>query len=237
MYISCFLLLGFVVFHAVLAADYIPTDNILLNCGANGDNTDDDGRKWTSDLASNFTLSGGSSIVSDAATQKPSVSPITYFTARIFRSEFTYSFPLVASGRKFIRLYFYPAAYANLVARNGVFSVNVGPYTLLKNFSAFDTTNNLNYDFILKEYSINIDSQTLNIKFTPSPDTPDSYAFINGIEIASHPDIYASKGTSIIIGTSTAFNIGNSIALENVYRLNVGGQAISPKGDTGLFRP
>ncbi|KAK3015794.1 hypothetical protein RJ639_007219 [Escallonia herrerae] len=35
---------------------------------------------------------------------------------------------------------------------------------------------------------------------------------------------------------STPFTIDNSTALQNVYRLNVGGQAISPSGDTGLFR-
>ncbi|CAH1446077.1 unnamed protein product [Lactuca virosa] len=157
-------------------------------------------------------------------------------TARIFRSQFTYSFP-VASGRKFVRLYFYPASYANLNASKGVFSVVSGSYTLLKNFSASETTTNLNFDFMTKEFSVNVDSGLLNITFTPSPNTPDSYAFVNGIEVVSHPDIYSSNGNAMIVGTSTGFNINNYTVLENVYRLNVGGQAISPSGDTGLFRP
>ncbi|KAL8237302.1 hypothetical protein R6Q59_018383 [Mikania micrantha] len=229
---SCFLLLVSVI-HVVLSANYDPTDKIFLNCGANVETSDDDGRKWISDVGSNYTLSGRSSIAS-AAIQKPSVPTIPYMTARLFESEFTYSFP-VSSGRKFVRLYFYPAAYANLLAKDGVFSVNVGPYTLLKNFSAYETANNLNYDFFFKEYSVNMDSGTLNVTFIPAPDHPNSYAFINGIEIVSHPDIYSSKGTSML-GTSTSFDIDNATALENVYRLNVGGQAISPNGDTGLFR-
>ncbi|KAK1412464.1 hypothetical protein QVD17_33742 [Tagetes erecta] len=157
-------------------------------------------------------------------------------TARIFRSEFNYSFP-VASGRKFVRLYFYPAVYANnLDVSKGVFSVVSGSYTLLKNFSAYETTNNLNFDFITKEYSVNVDSGYLNLTFTPAPGTPDSYAFVNGIEIVSHPDIYSSNGNTLIVGTGTSFDISNATVLENVYRLNVGGQAISPSGDTGLFR-
>ncbi|GJU20704.1 receptor-like protein kinase FERONIA [Tanacetum coccineum] len=231
-YFSCFLLLIGVVF----SANYVPADKILLNCGANGETSDDDGRKWTTDVGSEFASSGGNSIVSDAAMQKPSVPMIPYMTARIFRSEFTYSFP-VGQGRKFVRLYFYPAAYANLVDRNGVFSVHVGPYALLKNFSAYDTANNLNYDFVSKEYSVNVETGTLNVTFMPSPNVPNSYAFVNGIEVVSHPDIYSSKGTSMMVGTSTSFDIGNQTALENVYRVNVGGQAISPSGDTGLFRP
>ncbi|KAK9067768.1 hypothetical protein SSX86_011879 [Deinandra increscens subsp. villosa] len=231
----CFLLLGCAI-HVILAADYVPTDKILLNCGANGDLTDDDGRGWTSDVGSKFAESGASSIVSDATTQKPSVPTVPYMTARIFREEFTYSFP-VASGRKFVRLYFYPAVYANnLDVSKGVFSVVSGSYTLLKNFSAYETTNNLNFDYISKEYSFNVDSGTLNLTFTPAPGTRDSYAFVNGIEIVSHPDIYSSDGNTIIVGTGTSFDISNETVLENVYRLNVGGQAISPPADTGLYR-
>ncbi|KAI3805834.1 hypothetical protein L1987_21721 [Smallanthus sonchifolius] len=231
----CFLLFGCAI-HVILAANYVPADKILLNCGANDELTDEDGRQWTTDVGSKFAVPGASSIVSDAATQKPSVPTVPYMTARIFRSEFTYSFP-VAPGRKFVRLYFYPAVYANnLDVSKGVFSVVSGSYTLLKNFSAYETTNNLNYDYISKEYSINVDSGSLNLTFTPAPGTPDSFAFVNGIEIVSHPDIYSSNGNTMIVGTGTSFEINNDTVLENVYRLNVGGQSISASGDTGLFR-
>nr|XP_043631996.1 receptor-like protein kinase FERONIA [Erigeron canadensis] len=229
--LSCFVLLV----HVVLAANYVPTDVILLNCGANGETSDPDGRKWSTDIGSKFASSETNSIVSDATIQKPSISETPYMTARIFPSEFTYSFPLT-SGRKFLRLYFYPADYPNLNATTGVFSVKAGQYTLLKNFSAYDTITNLNYDFISIEYSIYVESGTLNVTFTPARDTPNSYAFINGIEVVSHPDIYSSVRTSMLVGTSRTFDIDNSTALENVYRLNVAGHAISANGDTGMFR-
>lgn len=224
------------VVHLVSAANYEPAVDILLNCGASSQANDTDNRQWTSDIGSNIFSAVGSSSVSTAATQAPSVPTVPYMTARIFQSDFTYSFS-VASGRKFIRLYFYPASYSSLNASNAIFSVTVGPYTLLKNFSASQTAQALNYDFIEKEYSVNVPNQTLNITFIPSSRTSNSYAFVNGIEIVSMPDMYNTEGgTTIPLGQSVAFYIDNSTALENVYRLNVGGNDISPSADTGLFR-
>ncbi|CAK9153787.1 unnamed protein product [Ilex paraguariensis] len=234
--IFSFLLLGLLVIRLISAADYVPTDKILLNCGGPPDSTDPDGLKWTSDIGSMFAVANGKSSTFPAATQKPSVPEVPFMTARIFQSEFTYSFP-VASGRKFVRLYFYPSSYAGFNASNSFFSVTAGPYTLLKNFSAAQTAEALTYDFIVKEYSINVPSQTLNLTFTPDPNTPNSSAFVNGIEVISHPDIYNTEdGTSMIVGQSTAFIIDNTTALENIYRLNVGGNDISPSGDTGMLR-
>ncbi|KAA8517557.1 hypothetical protein F0562_017813 [Nyssa sinensis] len=230
-----FLLLGILI-HVISALDYVPTDKILLNCGASPETTDSDGRQWTSDINSKFALGGGNSSTSPAAAQDPSVPPVPFMTARVFRSEYTYSFP-VASGRKFVRLYFYPASYLGLDPSNAVFSVTAGPYTLLKNFSAAQTTAALNYAFIVKEYSVNVPAETLNITFKPSSNASNSYAFVNGIEVVSMPDIYNTEdGNSMLLGQTTAFIIDNSTALENIIRLNVGGNDISPAHDTGMFR-
>ncbi|KAL3839935.1 hypothetical protein ACJIZ3_024526 [Penstemon smallii] len=229
-----FLLLVFVI-DVISAVDYVPTDQIFLNCGGPPDSTDSDGRKWTTDIGSKFALSTTRSTTSPASTQKPSVPQVPYMTARVFESEFTYSFP-VASGRKFVRLYFYPASYSNLNASNAVFSVTFGPYTLMRNFSALQTVEALNYDYMMKEFSVNVPNGVLNVTFTPSQSSPNSYAFVNGIEVVSHPDIYSTDGTEQIVGQSTGLNIDNSTSLENVYRLNVGGNDISPSRDTGLFR-
>ncbi|CAK9170731.1 unnamed protein product [Ilex paraguariensis] len=230
-----FLFWGLVI-RFISAADYVPTDKILLNCGDPSDSTDTDGRKWTSDIGSKFPMAGGKSSTSLAATQKASVSQVPFMTARIFQSEFTYSFPL-ASGRKFVRLYFYPVSYGRFNVSNSYFSVTAGSYTLLKNFSAAQTAEALNYDVIVKEYSVNVPSGTLNLTFTPAPNTPNSFAFVNGIEVQSHPDIYNTEdGTSMLVGQMTAFIIDNNTALENVYRLNVGGNDISLSDDTGLYR-
>ncbi|KAF7825401.1 receptor-like protein kinase FERONIA [Senna tora] len=221
----------------VRAADYIPSDKILLNCGGPPDSTDTDGRKWTSDVGSKFTSSAANSTTSPAATQNPAVPEVPFMTARVFRSQFTYTFP-VASGRKFLRLYFYPASYAGLNASNALFSVTAQSYTLLRNFSVSQTTLALNYDSIVKEYLINVEGESLKVTFTPSSNASNAYAFVNGIEIVSMPpDVYGSTdGTTMIVGTDTPYTIDNSTTLENVYRLNVGGNVISPSQDTGLFR-
>ncbi|KAI5662945.1 hypothetical protein M9H77_22274 [Catharanthus roseus] len=231
------LALAFVV-HLVVAADNcVPTDKIFLNCGGPPNSADTDGRQWTTDIGSRFASPGGkSSTTSTAAVQKPSVPQVPYMTARIFQSEFTYSFP-VAPGRKFVRLYFYPASYNGLDASSAIFNVTSGPYTLMKNFSAAQTTEALNFDYLMKEFSVNVDSTTLNLTFSPASNPSNSYAFVNGIEVVSHPDIYNTEdGTTLIVGQQAPFPIGNSTALENVYRINVGGNDISPSSDSGLFR-
>ncbi|KAF3974402.1 hypothetical protein CMV_002279 [Castanea mollissima] len=217
------------------AADYVPTEKILLSCGGT-DGPDSDNRKWTTDIGSKYLSANAKSITSSAATQDPSVPTVPYMTARVFPSNFTYSIPVVA-GRKFVRLHFYAASYAGLNASDGVFSVTAGPYTLLNNFSAAQTTEALNFAFLVKEYSINVEGATLDISFVPSAKAPRAYAFVNGIEIVSMPDIYSSTdGTLMIVGQGTPFYIDNTTALENVYRLNVGGNDISPSHDTGLYR-
>lgn len=217
--------------------NYVPTDKILLDCGATSDSSDSDGQKWTADKSSKFLSSSENSTISPAATQDPAVPQVPLMTARVFRSNFTYSFPLGA-GRKFVRLYFYPASYSGLNASDALFSVTAGSYTLLNNFSVAQTTQALNFAYIVKEYSMNVDGGTLNITFSPASNPSNAYAFVNGIEIVSMPDIYSSTdGTLTLLGDdSSSFYIDNSTALENVYRLNVGGNDIAPSGDTGMLR-
>ncbi|CAE6205722.1 unnamed protein product [Arabidopsis arenosa] len=175
------------------------------------------------------------SFTSQASYQESGVPRIPYMTARIFRSEFTYSFP-VTPGSKFLRFYFYPTRYGSeFNAVNSFFSVKVNGFTLLNNFSADLTVkaSKTKTEFIIKEFLIPV-YQTLNLTFTPSEN---SLAFVNGIEIVSMPDRFYSKGgfDDVItnVGSSVDFHIENSTAFETVYRLNVGGQTV---GDSGMFR-
>lgn len=217
----------------ILAADFIPKDNILLNCGSfDAKTTDSDGRNWTSDNGSKFLQSSKGSFRASATTEAPDVGNIPYMSARIFHSNATYSFP-VSPGRIFLRLYFYPNVYSRSNSANAVFSVTAGPYTLLRNFNASQTAKKLDAHFVIKEYSINVDGGVLTITFIPSPK---SFAFVNGIEVVSMPSIYDNDVGANIVGTSSPFQIDNSTALENLYRLNVGGNHIPPTEDTGLFR-
>jgi serine/threonine protein kinase len=222
--------------HVILADNYVPAEKILLACGAPSDTTDSDNQNWSTDVNSKYLMAGGKTTTSKAATQDPSVPQVPYMTARVFYTNFTYSVPVVI-GRKFVRLYFYPASYAGLNASDGLFSVTAGSYTLLNNFSALQTTQALNFAFIVKEYVINVDGNKLDISFTPSAKAPKAYAFVNGIEIVSMPDLYSSPITGFMfVGQPNNYITDNSTALENVYRLNVGGNDIPPSQDTGLYR-
>ncbi|KAM4079107.1 hypothetical protein ACB094_09G091700 [Castanea mollissima] len=209
--ITIILYLAFTI-HLNLANNYVQSEKILLNYGGASNGSD--------------TNAIGKSTTSQAATQEPSVPQVPCMTARVFYTNFTYKIPVVP-GRKFVCLNVF----------DGIFSVTVGPYTLLNNFSAAQTAEALNFAFVVKEYLINIDGQTLDISFTPSDKAPKKYAFVNGIEIVSTPDIYSSiDGTLMIVGQNSVFYIGNNTALENVYRLNAGGKHIPPSHDTGLDR-
>ncbi|KAK0584570.1 hypothetical protein LWI29_015341 [Acer saccharum] len=163
--------------HLVFAADYIPSEQILLNCGESSILNDTDTQSWTPDVGSKFLLSTKSS-TSKATTQDPLVPKVPYMTARLSQSEFSYRFPIVPS----------------------------------------------------------LDGETLTIKFTPSTNSSNAYAFVNGIEVISMPDIYSNDNGLKLVGQDSLIFVDNTTALESVYRINVGGNDISPSGDTGLFR-
>ncbi|KAJ6841774.1 putative receptor-like protein kinase FERONIA [Iris pallida] len=218
------------------APAFIPRDDILLNCGAPaGHSNDSDGRPWSGDVGSKYnpTLTSPGPA---APSQDSSVPQVPYLTARVFTSPFTYSFPL-GPGRKFLRLHFYPSSYSDLDPAKALFSVSAGPATLLANFSAYQTAQALNFDYLVREYSVNVSTPTLNLTFTPSANHSDSYAFVNGVEILSVPDVFGTGTPMLVNGaTPTPFTVDPDWALQTVYRLNVGGQAISPTADSGLFR-
>ena len=68
--ISAILYLAFTI-HVDLAANYVPIEKILLNCGGPLDATDYDGRKWTIDVGSMYLSASGKSTISQAATLEP----------------------------------------------------------------------------------------------------------------------------------------------------------------------
>ncbi|KAF7129317.1 hypothetical protein RHSIM_Rhsim10G0053900 [Rhododendron simsii] len=121
------------------------------------------------------------------------------------------------------------------------FTVKAGPYTLLSNFSASLTVDALGLPSLVKEYCVDVDEdQPLIIMFSPSRigNSDEVYAFVNGIEIISMPAaLYHTRGpVAQIIGKNDQFTVDKSIALETVYRLNVGGSSISSIEDMGMFR-
>ncbi|KAK1312631.1 Receptor-like protein kinase FERONIA [Acorus calamus] len=216
---------------------YVPSDNILVNCGSSGNSTAPDGRTWVGDANSNYAIGADKTISATPSSQESSVPTVPYMTARIFQTQFTYTFP-VSPGRKFIRLYFYPSNYTipSFVDSDSFFSVSVGPFTLLSNFSALLT----GQSSVIREFSVNASLNALNLTFAPSRARKDTFAFVNGIEIVSMPDIFDSGSDALnqpsIVGTKSTFPVNQYTALQTVARLNVGGQTVTPSGDSGLYR-
>ncbi|XVF71235.1 hypothetical protein PTKIN_Ptkin12aG0020000 [Pterospermum kingtungense] len=225
--------LKFPIFIASEQLPYIPTDDITLNCGASSGSNDSDGRFWAGDKGSNKSEAYETS---DSTT-------VPYKTARVSTSEFKYTFNVTA-GQKFVRLHFHPVSYQNFDRSKAFFSVKAGSFMLLKNFSASLVAASLGASYFSREFCLNIeDNKVLNLIFTPFPSAANdsTYAFINGIEIVSMPtNLYYTppelSDDVRLVGQNSPFPVNNYTALEMVYRLNVGGQSISPKDDTGMFR-
>ncbi|KAL5209293.1 hypothetical protein ABZP36_006188 [Zizania latifolia] len=222
---------------APAAGPFVPRDNILLDCGATGQANDTDGRLWSGDAGSKYAPANLASAT--AAVQGPSVPQVPYLTARVSAAPFTYSFPL-GPDRKFVRLHFYPANYNNRAAADALFSVSVptANLTLLYNFSAYQTTVALNLNYVVREFSVNVSAPTLDLTFTPEKGHPNAYAFVNGIEVVSSPDLFGRSAPSQVTGDGSGqpFPIDATTAMQTMYRLNVGGNAISSSKDTGGYR-
>ncbi|KAK1284778.1 Receptor-like protein kinase FERONIA [Acorus calamus] len=229
---------------------YVPAEKIFLDCGASskGKQPSQDGLSWEDDFGSGYAAGIQKTVSAMPSAQDPSIPTIPYMTARIFQTPYTYSFP-VTPGRKFVRLHFYPSNFTDpkFVASDSFFSVSVGPYTLLNNFSALLTAQAMSFDYISKEFSVNISSSILNLTFTPSSSNKNAFAFVNGIEIVSMPQIFGNFNNFSkipLIGSTNdmtatqyiAFETTEKTAFGTVARLNVGGQTVSATDDSGLYR-
>lgn len=205
----------------------------ILACGASSAGTDSYGRKWEPD--SKYINSSQNSITATAQYQDSSLpSTIPYMTARIFTSESTYKFSVPPKSRLWVRLHFYPSTYSSLDPNTSYFSVTANNFTLLKNFSASITAQALTLAYIIREFSLTaIQSGTLKLTFTPSPKYDASYAFVNGIEVITMPDIYQS---ATLAGFSDETVHFGSYTMQTMFRLNVGGQYIPAINDSGLLR-
>ena len=230
---------------------YEPIDNITLDCGsdANLSNFYENDRIWVGDIDSKYFPSdhqqNGASMTSKADAQSTSVTTVPYMTARLSRSQFTYSFP-VTPGQKFIRLYFYSANYQQFDRSKAVFSVRAGLFTLLRDFN---TSVNADASFnneIFREFCVHVGENVPKLNLTFTPTNQDSYAFISGIEIVSMPtNLYytplelndeGGRGLKQVGQNNKFFPIENYTSLEMVYRINIAGKFLSPMEDTGMFR-
>ena len=215
---------------------YTPEEVFTINCGTTG-NSSDGQRTWIGDADTKYLSSQHATVSDKATTQSPPTNQIPFSTARLSRSQFNYSFP-VSAGTKFVRLFFYPADYPSFPRTQASFSVQSNQFTLLNDFNASLNADAQATDTIFKEYVVNVnDGERLILTFTPSH--PNSYAFINGIEVLSMPtDLYYTVDDTgfTFIDSKTLYSLGTSFALQTEYRIKAGGQEIPPQNDTGLFR-
>ncbi|KVH92634.1 hypothetical protein Ccrd_005321 [Cynara cardunculus var. scolymus] len=228
-----------------LPAPYFPIDDIAVNCGSIGNSSALDGREWTGDIGTRFGLSrkqAGNSMTTKAVHTSLSGDPVPYLTARASRSPFFYTFKL-HPGPKFVRLHFNPASYIGFETATDLFTVRVGPYKLLHEFSPSLAARAAIVISFSKEFCVSVDeSRELTVMIAPSRTNGNSYAFVNGIEIVSMPsDLYhtpeGEPGANVVgLHRRYTFYIDNTTALETVHWLNIGGSPVSPIEDTGMFR-
>ncbi|WVZ12960.1 hypothetical protein V8G54_017490 [Vigna mungo] len=221
---------------------YVPTENIVLSCGSNtSEFVQYDGRNWNGDIVSPYVPfdADTKSLAVRAPNTLEYIPEVPYMTARIFYSKFIYTFN-VTPGPKFIRLHFYPASYINLNISNAFLSVSAANLTLLHNFSASLNADYYNLAYFMKEFIVHVSGSVLQLTFSPSYNASHAFAFVNGIEVVSMPlNLYTTGGDGVpptLVGHKKFVKIYNDTAMENLYRLNVGGEKIPPKYDTGMFR-
>ncbi|KAL9323556.1 hypothetical protein ACSQ67_008413 [Phaseolus vulgaris] len=202
---------------------YTPEEIFTISCGTTGKSSDGQ-RRWTGDEDTKYLSFKDGSVSEKATTQSPSTNQIPYSTARLSRSQFNYSFP-VSPGPKFLRLFFYPSDYPNFPRNQASFTLQSNQFTLLNAFNASLNADAQATTTIFREYVVNVnDGERLILTFTPSH--PNSYAFINGIEVLSMPtDLYYTppNDTGVkLVEHGTLFNVLTSFALQTEYRIKSG---------------
>ncbi|KAK1320773.1 putative receptor-like protein kinase [Acorus calamus] len=186
------------------ATSFAPTDNYLIDCGANEASNHSDGRLFEPDSQSPLvSLSPPSNAVAISPT-----SAGLYKTARVFAAQSTYAFPIRRSGRHWLRLHFHAVESLRYDLKSASFSVSADGFVLLSEFSVGSSS------IVYNEYLIDAHAR-LSLIFTPSDG---SIAFVNAIQVVSVPD--------------TLFPSIARSALQTCYRINVGGQFLDSNNDS-----
>ncbi|GAB4846326.1 Receptor-like protein kinase THESEUS 1 [Ancistrocladus abbreviatus] len=202
-------------------ASFTPPDNYLIACGSSQNVTFQDQIYVPDSGHSSIALKNqGSSVVASSNSGVPF--PI-YQSARIFTRTASYKFDIHQEGRHWVRLYFYPLPNSTQNLKSATITVVTESFVLLNNF----TFRNYNGSYLFKEYAVNVTSDSLTVTFVPSNN---SVAFVNAIEVVSIPDSLLPDQALAV--PSAPFNGLSELALETVYRLNMGGPLLNAQNDT-----
>ncbi|CAI0545546.1 unnamed protein product [Linum tenue] len=218
----------------------------LINCGTSS-TIQVDGRNWTGDLApsnSNLTLSSPGFSATTSEPIGDSIFSQLYKTARIFTTDFNYTFHGVQGASYFLRLHFHPAQFQNYNASESLFSVAVNGLRLLSEISVagdishrnsilLKSSSNSSFPIsLVKEYILTGNGTELVVEFIPAKG---SFGFVNAIEIVEVESTIFPETLSKVGGGDVSLGPSRR-GIETMHRLNVGGHQINPDQDSGLGR-
>lgn len=213
------LLLATLLPRAALAA-FSPDSWFFLACGATANVSfplDSPSRTFVPDTT--YLSNGRGSFV--VATSN-AASPL-YAAARAGTSDFSYRIPAPAAPFLVLRLHFFPVASLS----SARFTVSVlDTFALLPSFSP--STAGVVKEFFVPSGS---GSGAFTIKFTPDAG---STAFVNAVELFPAPTELLWNSSVVPVGalSSNDLSAWPQDALETVYRLNVGGDKVTPENGT-----
>ncbi|CAB4284174.1 unnamed protein product [Prunus armeniaca] len=209
-----FLLLHFSSLH-FLSLAYAQTDKYFVNCGSQADANLND-RVFTADSSSGFLCSDSEK---SRAIESTNQSRNLYQTARIFYNQSHYEFTIAENGTYIVRLHFLVFS-SSVNLSSALFDVSAFPtvsnfgFKLLNNFTAKNSSNSA----LIEEFFLAIGPGSLKLYFTPQGS---SFAFVNAIEVFRAPLKFSPQNYS------SSF----PLVLRTTYRVNVGGQNITPDND------
>ncbi|KAL9300392.1 putative receptor-like protein kinaseRLK-Pelle-CrRLK1L-1 family [Arabidopsis thaliana] len=191
---------------------YTRPENFYVNCGSDS-NVFYGGRTFVGDTNSSTNSVSFTNKGTEVINDQSSVAPEIYRTVRIFRHPSSYKFKLDSLGLHFVRLHFSVVfSRADLLTARFTVSATSGSNHHLKSFSPQNLTNIPR----VEEFLLTMNSLEFEIRFVPDHS---SLALINAIEVFSAPD-------------DLEIPSGSDKNLHTIYRLNVGGEKITPDNDT-----
>ncbi|GLT78851.1 hypothetical protein SLA2020_503710 [Shorea laevis] len=220
------LLLFLLLFFSILLspAAYTPPDHFFINCGSKANASSSGGRTFVGDLIYPGSLS--------FTKQKPSVitnsqiSDVLYQTARIFKQQSSYEFDIDTGGTYLVRLHFFSSTDVSTAVFE-VSSLSTAQFSLLKNFTILSSSTNDSNSPLINEFFLNITQGKFSIYFTPQGS---SFAFINAIEVFLAPEYFIPDNAPTPPNNSYSGILFH--ALHTIYRINVGGEKVTPDIDT-----
>ncbi|XP_057547854.1 receptor-like protein kinase HERK 1 [Amaranthus tricolor] len=194
--------------------------NYLIDCGSPQNKTIGN-RIFMADRYSSKFLSTPRKILGSTSGSHVSSNLPIYQTARIFTGLSKFTLPITHLGRYFIRLYFFPFDHGTYRMNTARFSVSAQEFVLLSDYTPPRS-------HTLKEYSVNVTSNTLVVTFTP---LENSFAFVNAIEVVSVPDSLIVDDANLVRPAEKYTGLARQ-TLETVTRVNMGGPYVGFNNDT-----